>query len=321
MLASEFDYELPEELIASRPLAERSASRMLVVDRAAGSISHRRFADLEEFVRNGDVWAFNDSRVRKARLFTEDGRIEILFVRAVGPNRWECLVRPGRKMRVGAEVAVAGTVARVVEIEPDGTRVVETADAIDFDRHGQLAIPPYMRRASDDEDTQRYQTVYAREEGSVAAPTAGLHFTPELISRLPTAYITLHVGAGTFKPVSTERIEEHVMHEEDYSISGATAERLNSARRIVAVGTTVTRVLESRAAPLAACSGATSIFIHPPFRFRHVGALLTNFHLPRSTLLMLVAAFADRELVLEAYRKAVEERYRFYSYGDCMLLI
>jgi len=321
MLTSEFDYELPEELIASRPLPERAASRMLVVDRRTGDISHRRFADVREFVRDEDVWVFNDSRVRKARLFTEDGRIEVLFVRSIGENRWECLVRPGKKMRTGAEVVVAGRKVRVVGIEEDGTRVVETDGPIDFEKYGQLAIPPYMKRASDDDDAMRYQTVYAREEGSVAAPTAGLHFTPELMQQLPTAYLTLHVGAGTFKPVSAERIEEHLMHEEDYSISEETAARLRAAERIVAVGTTATRVLESQPGELRATSETTSIFIHPPYQFRHVGAMLTNFHLPKSTLLMLVAAFAGRELVLEAYRQAVAERYRFYSYGDCMLLI
>lgn len=295
---------------------------MLVLDRARGTIEHRAFREIEGYVESGDAWAFNDSRVRKARLFSTDGRIEVLFLRAVGPNRWECLVRPGKKMRVGAEVEVGGTRASVVGIEADGTRVLEVAGPVDFSGQGQLAIPPYMKRPSDSEDLERYQTVYAREEGSVAAPTAGLHFTPDLMARLPAVYVTLHVGAGTFKPVSSTQLEEHVMHSEDYTIPEATAARLNAAQRIVAVGTTVTRVLESQPpGPLTGVSGATSIFIHPPFEFQRVGALLTNFHLPRSTLLMLVSAFAGRELVLEAYQEAVAHRYRFFSYGDCMLIV
>lgn len=319
---SDYDYPLPEDLIASRPLDRRDTSRMLVLDRATGAISHRMFADFPSYLRTGDLVVLNNSRVIRARMFSEDRRIEFLFLEELTPRRWRCLVKPGRRMRLGATVRVAGIDARVVEIEPDGERIVECSGDIDFDAHGELPIPPYMDRPADSQDDTRYQTVYAGPEGSVAAPTAGLHFTPELLATLPHAFLTLHVGIGTFRPVKVEHLAGHRMHEERYEIGAESAAAINAARRIVAVGTTSARVLESQPpGPVTPHAGRTSIFIRPPCELRRVGALLTNFHLPKSTLLMLVSAFAGRERILAAYEEAVRERYRFFSYGDCMLIL
>jgi len=321
-LVSDYDFDLPPELIASRPLAERDASRMLVLHREDGRIEHRSFRDFPSYLKADDIVVLNDSRVIKARLFTEDRRIEIMLVESQTPTRWVALVKPGRKLRVGVSVAVAGTVARVVEVMPEGERVLEFDAVPDLETHGVMPIPPYFKRPADEDDAVRYQTVFAGDPGSVAAPTAGLHFTPELLATLPHTFVTLHVGMGTFQPVKVEQLAEHRMHEERYTISEKTAKALNSAGRIVAVGTTASRVLESQqAGPIQTGSGATSIFIHPPYQFQHVGALLTNFHLPKSTLLMLISAMAGRELVMRAYAEAVKERYRFFSYGDCMLII
>ena len=321
-LTTEYHYDLPQELIASRPAPERDASRMMVVDRSSGEISHRMFRDFSSFIRPDDLVVLNNTRVIKARLLTPDGGMEIFLLEPVGERRWKCLTKPGRKMRPGAVISIAGTEATVIEVLPGGERIVEFLAQPDLEKHGHMPVPPYFKRESDTADDERYQTVYATLPGSVAAPTAGLHFTPGLLAQIPHAFLTLHVGAGTCLPVKTERIEDHVMHEERYEISGATAQALNNAGRIVAVGTTVTRVLESQApGHLEACSGRTDIFIHPPYSFRRVGALLTNFHLPCSTLLMLVSAFAGKDLIRKAYAEAVSERYRFYSYGDCMLLL
>ena len=321
-LVSDYFYELPQELVACRPAPERDGSRMLVVDRASGKISHRMFRDFPSFVREGDRVALNDTRVIKARLLTEDNRIEVFLLEPAGECRWKCLTKPGRKMRPGAVVPIAGTEARVVEALPGGERIIEFLAEPDLEKHGHMPVPPYLKRASDAGDDERYQTVYARLPGSVAAPTAGLHFTPEVLAAIPHSFLTLHVGAGTFLPVKTERIEDHVMHEERLDISAETAQALNAAKRVVAVGTTVARVLESRKEEmLEACSGQTNIFIYPPYHFRRVGALLTNFHLPCSTLLMLVSAFAGADLIRKAYAEAVAKRYRFFSYGDCMLVL
>lgn len=321
-LVSDYDFDLPPELIASRPLAERDASRMLVLHLADGRIEHRMFRDFPSYLQANDIVVLNDSRVIKARLFTEDRRIEIMLVESQTPTRWIALVKPGRKMRIGTSCAVAGTVARVVDVLPEGERVLKFDTVPDLDRHGAMPIPPYFKRPADEEDAVRYQTVFAGDPGSVAAPTAGLHFTPEVLASLPHTFVTLHVGMGTFQPVKVDVLADHRMHEERYTISEKTAATLNSARRIVAIGTTASRVLESQPpGPIHAGSGATSIFIHPPYQFQHVGALLTNFHLPKSTLLMLISALAGREQVLHAYAEAVKERYRFFSYGDCMLII
>lgn len=321
-LVSDYDFALPAELIASRPPTERDAARMLVLHRETGNIEHRMFRDLPSFLQPGDLAVLNSSKVLKARLHSEDGAIELLLLEPLGAGRWKCLVKPGRKMRPGFSFRAAGTGATVREILPDGERVVEFETEPDLERFGAMPIPPYLKREADAQDDIRYQTVFAETPGSVAAPTAGLHFTPDILAAVPHATITLHVGIGTFLPVKTERVADHHMHEERYAISQQAADKINSAARLLAVGTTSARVLESRPpGPLAPCSGATDIFIYPPRQFRRTGVLLTNFHLPRSTLLMLVSAFAGRETVLAAYAEAVVRRYRFFSYGDCMLIL
>jgi S-adenosylmethionine:tRNA ribosyltransferase-isomerase len=295
---------------------------MLVLHREDGRIEHRSFRDFPSYLRPGDMVVLNDSRVIKARLFTEDGKIEVMLVESRTPTRWVALVKPGRKLKIGSTCAVGGTTARVVDILPEGERVLEFDSVPDLETHGFMPIPPYFKRPADDDDAVRYQTVFAGDPGSVAAPTAGLHFTPEVLARLPHTFVTLHVGMGTFQPVKVDRLADHRMHEERYTISEETAQAINEANRVVAIGTTASRVLESQPpGPIKAGSGATSIFIHPGYEFQHVGALLTNFHLPKSTLLMLISAMAGRDRVLAAYEEAVRERYRFFSYGDCMLIV
>lgn len=325
---SDFHYDLPEELIASRPLPERAASRMLVVHRDTGKIEHRMFRDFPEFLRPDDLLLLNDTKVIPARVFSDDGKIELLCLDRLSPLEWRCLVKPGRKMREGKTVTVGGTSGSVVEVFGNGDRLIRWDAPVDLDAHGHLALPHYMGREDEMADKERYQTVYAREEGAIAAPTAGLHFTPELLEKLPHDFLTLHVGVGTFRPVQVDTPEDHVMHSERYRLTGETAKRVNEAGRVVAVGTTVTRVLEHLGKQGGGKrlleedqQGETDIFLYPPHEFRVIGGLLTNFHLPESTLIMLVSAFAGRELVMEAYREAVRERYRFYSYGDCMLLV
>lgn len=328
LLTADYDYRLPPELIASRPLADRAASRMMVVWRERGVIEHRRFAELPALLKPDDLLVLNDTKVIPARLFSDDQRIELLCLDRLDPLRWRCLVRPGKRMKPGRTLTVGGITGTVAEVFDNGDRLIRWDAPVDLHRHGHLALPHYMNRPGDDADVRRYQTVFAREEGAIAAPTAGLHFTPEFLTILEHVFLTLHVGVGTFRPVAVDRITDHVMHAERYAVSGDTAARINAAARVIAVGTTVTRVLESlrafapgiRLQPGGHC-GETDIFLHPPYRFGVVGGLLTNFHLPQSTLLMLVCAFAGRELALEAYRRAVAERYRFYSYGDCMLLL
>lgn len=326
---SDFHYDLPPELIASRPLERRADSRMMVIDRAQGTITHGMFRDFESHLRPDDLVMLNNTRVIPARVFSDDGAIELLCLDRLSPVEWRCLVRPGKRMKIGRIVEVGGTTGTVVEVFANGDRLIRWSEPVDLDAHGHLALPHYMNRDDEVADRERYQTVFAKEEGAIAAPTAGLHFTPELLARVPHDFLTLHVGVGTFRPVQVDRPEDHEMHSERYAITAATTEKINAAGRVLAVGTTVTRVLEhlGRSAPEsqrltpADQRGETDIFIYPPYDFRVIGALLTNFHLPESTLIMLVSAFAGRELVLEAYRKAVEEKYRFYSYGDCMLLI
>jgi S-adenosylmethionine:tRNA ribosyltransferase-isomerase len=322
---SDYDYPLPEELIATRPLPNRQDSRMMVLHRSEQRIEDRMFAELPEFLLPGDLLVLNNTRVVNARRFSDDGKIEFLFLEKLGPARWKCLVRPGRKMRLGAQATLDGVVVRVEEICPDGERIVSLERDLDPWEGGMVPLPPYLRRQGDVEDLERYQTVYAETPGAVAAPTAGLHFTPEILGAVPHTFITLHVGAGTFQPVKVENISEHRMHRETFSISAAAAAAINAAKRTVAVGTTTVRVLESaardNAGRLIPQDGATEIFLHPPSEIRHADVLLTNFHLPRSTLLMLVSAMAGREFVLRAYAEAIRERYRFYSYGDCMLVV
>lgn len=324
MLTSDFDYHLPPELIAGEPLPHRAASRMMVVDRAAQTIGHASFAGLPSLLREGDLLVLNDTRVVPARFFSNDGTKELLRLRAPSPLRWRCLVKPGKKLRLRDRIEIGDAIGSVVEIFDNGDRLLEFDRPVDETKHGRLALPPYMKREERASDRDRYQTVFSRVEGSIAAPTAGLHFTPEILRQAPHTFITLHVGVGTFQPVKVDRIEEHVMHAESYDVSAEAAARIAAAKRVVAVGTTVARVLESvarRHGKVIAERGETDIFIYPPCEFCAVGALLTNFHLPKSTLLMLVSAFAGRELVFRAYEEAIRERYRFYSYGDCMLIV
>jgi S-adenosylmethionine:tRNA ribosyltransferase-isomerase len=355
---ADFDYDLPEELIAQQPPAERGASRMLVMDRATGALQDSAFVQLRSFLKPGDLLALNDSRVIPARLYARrtlrrerekpTGRIEVMLTEPAGENRWRALVRPGRKIAIGEWLvfpAPSGEIlleAEVLERGQFGERLLEFAQVQrpegDFfevlDRIGHVPLPPYIHRDNAATDRDRYQTVFARERGSVAAPTAGLHFTPQMLEAFTTsgveiARVTLHVGLGTFAPIRVERVDDVHLHSERYTIGAAAADALNRAvadrRRIVAVGTTVVRTLESAAlaagdGPIAPHSAATGIFISPGFHFHLVNALLTNFHLPQSSLLMLVSAFAGRKHILAAYHHAVADRYRFFSYGDCMFI-
>lgn len=330
LLTRDYDYELPEELIAHHPLARREASRMMVLHRAEQRIEHRAFVDFPEFVCAEDLVVLNNTRVIPARALSDDGKIELLFLEADAnrANAWKCMVKPGRKMRLNNVVTLGGNDGRVIEITDTGERVIQFAAPVDLAKMGQMPIPPYLGREPEVQDTERYQTVFAQAPGAVAAPTAGLHFTPGILEKIPHTFITLHVGAGTFLPVKTERITEHTMHSERFTISESGACAINMAKkkngRIFAIGTTTVRVLETCMAReseiCAQRDSATDIFIYPPFEFKIVDALLTNFHLPKSTLLMLVSAFAGREFILRAYAEAIRERYRFYSYGDCMLI-
>ncbi len=321
---ADFDFHLPEHLIASVPLERRDESRLLLIDRATGTWQHRSFRELPSLA-TGYLLALNNARVAKARFFSDDGKIEVLRVGVLGPNLWRCMVRPGKKMRLGATVTLGG-VTGVVEgiLEEDGNRIIRFPEPVP-ETAGQLALPHYMNREQTAEDEHRYQTVYARPDvaTAIAAPTAGLHFTPEVLAQLPHVHITLDVGVGTFQPVKAAEIADHVMHEEHYEVTAHAAEKLNAANRVLAVGTTVTRVLEHQMRThgrISAESASTSIFLHPGCQFQRVDALLTNFHLPKSTLFMLVCGFAGTELMKAAYAEAIQEGYRFYSYGDCMLL-
>ena len=322
--AADYDYVLPEELIAVRPPERREAARMLVLHREEGRWEHRRFTDFPEYLQPGDLTVLNNTRVIRARVHSDDGRKELLLLEQFSPTRWRSLVKPGRKLKVGNHFVVGGIQGTVLEVFADGDRLLEFERPLDLERLGQLPIPPYLGRVPEEADAERYQTVYAREEGSVAAPTAGLHFTAGMLERVPHAFVTLHVGTGTFRSVLVDRLDEHPMHSERYTLPESTALAIEAAKRVVSIGTTTARVLESCAAagrPLSAAAGRTELFIRPPYDFRVVGALLTNFHLPKSTLLMLVSALAGRELMLQAYAEAIKEKYRFYSYGDCMLII
>ena len=343
MVISDFDYDLPPEAIAQAPLPERDASRLLVLDRAREVIDHRVFRDLPDLLRPGDLLVVNRSRVIPARLKGRrgsGGAAEILLVRDLGDGRWHALVRPGRHLRPGQKVTVDEDLSVVVESEAlaeDGRRRVRLLSrrrdlAAALARCGHVPLPPYVKRPDTADDRERYQTVFAREPGSVAAPTAGLHFTPALLARLraagiATADVVLHVGPGTFRPVTVERVEDHRVMPEAYEVPPETARAIEETRarggRVVAVGTTTVRTLESAAGAtgeVRAGSGETDLVIVPGFRFRAVSALVTNFHLPRSSLLLLVSAFAGRDRVLGAYREALREGYRFYSYGDAMLV-
>ena len=339
MKTSDFWYDLPEELIAQTPLEQRDTSRLLVLDKDTGDVKHQHFYDIIEYLRPGDCLVMNDSRVLPARLLGHrptGGAVEVLLLRDLGSKRWECLCKPGRKMQVGHEVIFGDgeLTATVVEVQDTGNRVVEFHYEGIFlevlERLGKMPLPPYIK--AELQDQERYQTVYSREVGSAAAPTAGLHFTNELLDKIrekgvKTAFVTLHVGLGTFRPVKAEDISEHHMHAELCMISAETAAVLNETKaaggRIICVGTTSCRTLESLVnedGSFEAKSKWTEIFIFPGYQFKAMQALITNFHLPESTLVMLVSAFAGRENVLSAYEEAVRERYRFFSFGDAMFI-
>ena len=338
MKLSDFMYDLPEERIAQTPVEPRDHSRLMVLHRDTGAIEHRHFYDVIEYLNPGDCLVINDTRVIPARLYGErptGGACEVLLLKQLGPKRWETLVRPGKKLKPGAEVIFGdGRLrCRVMESTDVGGRIVEFQCEGSFeaalDALGEMPLPPYIHEKLENRD--RYQTVYARQDGSAAAPTAGLHFTPELMERIrqkgvDIVPVLLHVGLGTFRPVKVENIEEHEMHSEYFEVTPEAADRINAARqrggRIIAVGTTSVRTLESAAQDgrLVAKRGDTSIFIKPGYRFQLVDALITNFHLPGSTLIMLVSALWERERILAAYKTAVEEEYRFFSFGDAMLI-
>lgn len=340
MKKSDFFFELPEELIAQTPIAQRDASRLMHLDRLTGEITHRHFHDLPEYLRPGDCLILNDSRVLPARLIgcrPTGGSIELVLLRDLGDDRWECLSRPGKKTREGQEILFGeGELkASVEKVVSGGNRIVKfTYEGIFLEileKLGRMPLPPYIK--AELQDPERYQTVYSRVPGSAAAPTAGLHFTPELLDKIrakgiSVSFVTLHVGLGTFRPVKEEDIEAHEMHSEFCMIPEETAQIVTDTKknggRVIAVGTTSCRTLESFAredGTLKSCSGWTDIFIYPGYRFKCIDALITNFHLPESTLIMLVSALAGRENVLHAYQEAVNERYRFFSFGDAMLII
>lgn len=345
MHISEFDYELPEELIAQQPLERRDASRMLVLNREQQTWTRSNFTSLPELVRAGDVIVINNTRVFPARLLGQrdpsGGRVEVLLFRKIGPSVWEALVRPAHRLNEGARVRFGASSLRaeVISCASNGVRQLKFAGDKPLDslieEVGQTPLPPYIKRSggSSETDKARYQTMFAREKGAIAAPTAGLHFTPEIIEALrdrgaQIAEITLHVGYGTFEPVRADEIEEHEVAAEFFNITEAAANVINAARaaggRVIAIGTTTTRALETAATADGIVKGgnaASKLTIKPGYKFRAIDALLTNFHLPRSSLLILVSAFAGRELVLEAYRDAVQAGFRFYSYGDCMFVI
>ncbi len=341
MNVKDFDYELPEELIAQDPLSDRSASRLMVLNRETGAVAHRHFSDILDYLAPGDCLVLNNTKVIPARLWGEKedthAKIEVLLLKRREGDVWETLVKPGKKARCGARLVFGGGLltGEVTDVVEEGNRLIRFSCEGIFeeilDRLGQMPLPPYITHALADKN--RYQTVYAKYDGSAAAPTAGLHFTKELLAAaagkgVKIAEVTLHVGLGTFRPVKVENIADHHMHEEVYMVSREAADIINetkrSRHRVVAVGTTSTRTLESAAGidgTLAETSGSTDIFIYPGYRFKVVDALITNFHLPQSTLVMLVSAMAGRERVLDAYRTAVKERYRFFSFGDAMLII
>lgn len=341
MDVKDFDYELPEELIAQDPLKDRSASRLMVLGRKSGTVEHRKFTDILEYLNPGDCLVINNTKVIPARLFgtkKETGAgIEILLLKRRENDIWETLVKPGKKAKPGTTIVFADGLltGKVIDVAEDGNRLIQFSYEGIFeeilDRLGQMPLPPYITHQL--QDKNRYQTVYAKHDGSAAAPTAGLHFTKELLEQVhqkgvEIAEITLHVGLGTFRPVKTANILEHHMHSEFYMVSAEAAEKINCARKlghkVISVGTTSTRTLESAAdenGMLHEKSGWTDIFIYPGYEFKVIDGLITNFHLPQSTLVMLVSAFAGRDHVLSAYRTAVQESYRFFSFGDAMLIV
>ncbi|WP_409227390.1 tRNA preQ1(34) S-adenosylmethionine ribosyltransferase-isomerase QueA [Gudongella sp. SC589] len=340
MKTSEFYYDLPQELIAQHPLEDRTSSRLLVLDKEKERIEHKKFVDIIDQLNPGDGIVLNDSRVLPARLFGnrpgKEEKLEVLLLKRTEKNIWECLVRPGKKMKAGGRIEFGGGIIKgtVLRIGEDGTRFIEFFFEGIFeeilDQLGEMPLPPYITEKL--EDGERYQTVYSKNPGSAAAPTAGLHFDKELMKKISDKgvkiiYLTLHVGLGTFRPVKVEDVNDHIMHSEYYQISNDAAEAINSVKatggRIISVGTTSTRTLETIAdeeGMVRAGSGWTDIFIYPGYRFKLVDGLITNFHLPESTLMMLVSAFAGKELIMSAYDEAIKNRYRFFSFGDSMFI-
>ncbi len=339
MNKSDFDFYLPEELIAQTPLEKRDTSRLLHLNKQTGEIEHKHFYDIKQYLREGDCLVLNDSRVLPARLIgarPTGGAVELVLLKDLGDNRWECLSRPGRKTKPGQELVFGnGELTAVVqEVTLGGNRIVKFSYEGIFleilERLGKMPLPPYIKEEL--QDSERYQTVYSKELGSAAAPTAGLHFTKELLAEIADmgvkiCYVTLHVGLGTFRPVKADKIEDHEMHSEFCIVPDETAESVNAVKRaggrVIAVGTTSCRTLESfttEDGTLQATSGWTNIFIYPGYKFKSIDALITNFHLPESTLIMLVSALAGRENILNAYNTAVKERYRFFSFGDAMMI-
>lgn len=348
MLTSEFDYHLPKELIAQVPSEKRDQSRLMILHRKTGEIEHKVFSDILDYLKPNDVLVVNDSKVYPARLYGTSqktgGAVEVLLVKRLSENRWSAMTSPGKRTRPTAKLSFGNgkLTAEILSTFEDGNREIQfqydgTWESV-IAELGMMPVPPYIKRSPEmrdilDLDKTRYQTVYAQVEGSIAAPTAGLHFTPELLEKIKhkgvdVAKVTLHVGTGTFLPVKTEKIENHPMHSEWFTMSSETAGQIQTARakegRVIAVGTTACRVLESLSnsvGALLACTGETDIFIYPGYQFKIVDGLITNFHLPKSTLIMLVSAFAGKENIMNAYREAVEQKYRFYSYGDAMLIV
>lgn len=340
MKTSDFFYELPPELIAQTPLADRASSRLLVLGKTDGTIEHKHFYDIIDYLSAGDCLVLNDTRVLPARLIGEKvgtgARVEFLLLNRKSEREWEVILKPGKKCKPGVKVSFGGgkLIAEIKETVNDGNRIVSFEyDGLFenvLDELGEMPLPPYITEKLADRD--RYQTVYSRHTGSAAAPTAGLHFTPELLEQIEAkgvhiAYVTLHVGLGTFRPVKVDDVENHKMHSEFYTITADTARIINEARqnggRVISVGTTSTRVLETVAADdgtVSEASGWTDIFIYPPYRFKCVNCLITNFHLPESTLLMLVSAISSKEIIMKAYAEAVKEKYRFFSFGDAMFI-
>ncbi len=340
MTTKDFYYDLPQELIAQTPLTDRTASKLLVMDKESGEVEHKHFRDILDYLRKGDCLVMNNTRVIPARLYGakegSGGKIEFLLLKRIDLDTWEVILKPGKKAKPGSRFEFGNGLLRaeIIEIIEDGKRIVKFEyDGVweeILDKLGEMPLPPYIKEKL--EDKERYQTVYSKIEGSAAAPTAGLHFTEELIQKIrekgvEIVYLTLHVGLGTFRPVSVENVEEHIMHTEHYEISTEAAEKINSARknggRIIAVGTTSVRTLETVAdndGRLKAQTGDTNIFIYPGYKFKIVDSLITNFHLPESTLLMLISAFAGKENIFNAYKIAVEEKYRFFSFGDAMFI-
>lgn len=340
MKTSDFDYELPERLIAQTPLEKRDSSRLLVLDKETGKIEHKHFTDIIDYLNEDDVLVLNDTKVMPARLYgvkaDTDALIEILMLKDMGNNAWECLTRPAKRIKIGTIVSFGNGLlkAECTEIKEEGIRVFKLIyNGILYeilDQLGEMPLPPYIHEKLEDKD--RYQTVYAKNIGSAAAPTAGLHFTDNLLSKvkekgIKIVYVTLHVGLGTFRPVSVDDVNNHKMHSEFYSMDKESAEILNNAKRnnqrIISVGTTSTRTLETIMnlyGEFKECSGWTDIFIYPGYKFKAINALITNFHLPKSTLVMLVSALAGKENILNAYKEAVNEEYRFFSFGDSMFI-